>query len=88
MQRIYDFNTIAMCHWTYHYNSFKAAHSLGHIIYIYIYIYIYMQIKRQMLAHSRSMGEVVADYVRDVSKLLSRIAAYQDKNTEPHLQAQ
>ena len=41
-----------------------------------------------MLAHSRSMGKGVTDYIRDVSKLLSRIAANQDKNIEPQLQAQ
>ena len=46
------------------------------------------QIKRQMLAHSRSMGKGVTHYIRDVSKLLSRIAANQDKNIEPQLQAE
>ena len=41
-----------------------------------------------MLAHSRSMGKGVTHYIRDVSKLLSRIAANQDKNIEPQLQAE
>ena len=34
------------------------------------------------------MGEWVLEYIRDVSKFLSRIAAYRDKNIELHLQAQ
>ena len=47
-----------------------------------------MQIKQQILAHSGAMGKWVTDYIRGGSKFLSRIAAYQDKNTELHLQAE
>ena len=48
----------------------------------------FMQIKQQILAHSGTMGKWVTDYIRDVSKFLSRIAAYRDKNIELDLQAQ
>ena len=34
------------------------------------------------------MGKWVTDYIRDISKFLSRIAAYRDKNIELHLQVQ
>ena len=46
------------------------------------------QIKQQILAHSGTMGKWVTDYIRDVSKFLSRIAAYRHKNIEPYLRAQ
>ena len=36
----------------------------------------FKQIKQQILAHSETMGKWVTDYIRDVSKFLSRIAAY------------
>ena len=48
----------------------------------------FMQIKQQILAHSGAMDKWVTDYIRDGSKFLSRIAAYRDKNTELHLQAE
>ena len=34
------------------------------------------------------MGKWVSDYIHDVNKYLSIIAAYRDKNIELHLQAQ
>ena len=37
------------------------------------------QIKQQILAHSETMGKWVTDYIPDVRKFLSRIAAYRDK---------
>ena len=48
----------------------------------------FKQIKQQILAHSKTMGKWVTDYIRNVSKFLSRIATYRDKNIELHLQAQ
>ena len=48
----------------------------------------FKQIKQQILANSGTMGQWITDYLRDVSKFLSRTAAYWNKNTELHLQAQ
>ena len=42
----------------------------------------FKQIKQQILAHSGTMGKWVTDYISGVSKFLSRIAAYRDKNIE------
>ena len=46
------------------------------------------QIKQQIWTYSRTMGKWVTDYIRDVSKFLSRIAAYRDRNIELLLHTQ
>ena len=46
------------------------------------------QIKQQIWTYSRTMGKWVTDYIRDVSKFLSRIAVYRDRNIELPLQTQ
>ena len=48
----------------------------------------FKQIKQQILANSWKMAKSVTEYVRNVRKVLSRIAAYQDQNIELKLQAQ
>ena len=48
----------------------------------------FKQVKEKILAHTGTMGKWVTEYIRDVSRFLSRIAAYRDKNIELHLQAQ
>ena len=40
----------------------------------------FKQIKQEILAHSGTMGKWVTDYIRNVSKFLSKIAVYRDKN--------
>ena len=45
-------------------------------------------VKENIMAYTGTMGEWISEYIRDVSKFLSRIAAYRDKNIELHLQAQ
>ena len=40
----------------------------------------FKQIKQQILTYSGTMGKWVTNYIRDVSKLLSKLAAYQGKN--------
>ena len=39
----------------------------------------FKQINQRILAHSGTMGKWVTDYIRDVSKFLSKIATYREK---------
>ena len=45
----------------------------------------FKQIKQQRLPHPRTMGKWVAYFIHEVSKFLSKTAAYQDKIIELHL---